>query len=72
MTALKDVDDTFVEIAEEAIQKAEQVECSLLEFYAGLRVMRAAINARLEAEASELLPRRATARVDAADDGDVW
>lgn len=51
---MPDLDDTFTTIAERAIHEAERVPCTLPEFYVGLRVMRAVLDARLEAEAAEV------------------
>jgi hypothetical protein len=46
------LEDRFFEIMDRAITEAEQVKCSLPEFFLGLHVMRRVIDAYLEAEAA--------------------
>lgn len=48
------MDPRFVEIAEQAITKAEQVDCALSDFALGLRDIREAIDERLSQVESEL------------------
>lgn len=49
-----DLSDRFDAIIEEAIAKAERVECSLEEYYLGLRQMRRALDQRMECVNDEL------------------
>lgn len=51
---MADLEDTFAEIAEDAIARAEAVDCSLVEYRDGLKTMLAAIRLRYEQVSGEV------------------
>jgi hypothetical protein len=51
---MSDLEDEFVDIAQEAIVAAEHVNCSLEEFRDGLKAMKAEIDMRINAVEDEL------------------
>ena len=49
-----DLDTIFASIAQDMIEKAERVKCSLTDFYNGLELIREELNTRIECKETEL------------------